>query len=355
MSLHDYRDPIKILGAGPAGLTSAIVLAKSGRQVIVHEKQNDVGVRFNDDFQGLENWSVTTDTLDEIADMGIQIAPCCHPFFEAVAYNPRFVPKKVSSATPMFYLVKRGRGDDTLDTTLKRQALEAGAELRFANHADPQDVDIIATGPRGAHVIAAGMTFKTKSSDGAYIALNNDLAPKGYAYLLIVDGQATLATVLFERFSDAKQCLQLTFDKFSQLLSFDVMNEPRRWGGYGSFKIPKSAVQDGQLYVGEAAGFQDFLFGFGIRYAMVSGFLAARSILEGEDYDKLWQTRQRRFLKASLSNRLLYSRLGNLAANGLWLLMGNSSTPTAAMRWLYSWTLTRRLVYPLAKGYYKVG
>ena len=48
---------IKILGAGIAGLTAAIVLAKSGHLVEVFEKNKDCGMRFHGDLQGLENWS----------------------------------------------------------------------------------------------------------------------------------------------------------------------------------------------------------------------------------------------------------------------------------------------------------
>ena len=42
---------IKIAGAGPAGLTAAINLAKAGYQVEVFEKNHDTGVRFHGDLQ----------------------------------------------------------------------------------------------------------------------------------------------------------------------------------------------------------------------------------------------------------------------------------------------------------------
>src|SRR5690349_3445674 len=37
---------IRIAGAGPSGLAAAIVLARAGRKVEVHEAKRDVGVRF---------------------------------------------------------------------------------------------------------------------------------------------------------------------------------------------------------------------------------------------------------------------------------------------------------------------
>ena len=64
------EEAITIVGAGPAGLVCAIVLAKAGRKVIVREWHNDVGHRFHDDFQGLENWSHDQDALQELATWG---------------------------------------------------------------------------------------------------------------------------------------------------------------------------------------------------------------------------------------------------------------------------------------------
>ena len=63
---------IKIAGAGPAGLTAAINLAKAGYQVEVFEKNHDTGVRFHGDLQGLENWSRERDIIDELHDMNIK-------------------------------------------------------------------------------------------------------------------------------------------------------------------------------------------------------------------------------------------------------------------------------------------
>ena len=48
---------VDILGAGLSGLSSAIVLAKSGKEVHVHEVRQDSGARFDGDFQGIENWT----------------------------------------------------------------------------------------------------------------------------------------------------------------------------------------------------------------------------------------------------------------------------------------------------------
>jgi len=66
--------------------------------------------------------------------------------------------------------------------------------------------------------------------------------------------------------------------------------------------------------VGEAAGFQDALWGFGIRMAIVSGHLAARALVSGRprEFDRLWRERLGGLLAASFANRRLYGRAGDL-------------------------------------------
>ena len=63
--------------------------------------------------------------------------------------------------------------------------------------------------------------------------------------------------------------------------------------------------------MGEAAGFQDHLAGFGMGYAFKSGYYAARSIAESLDYDRLWQEDFLKPLRISSRNRWIYDRLSN--------------------------------------------
>lgn len=72
---------IKILGAGLSGLTCAINLAKAGYHVEVFESKNDCGKRFHGDFQGFENWSSKTDSIEELKKM------CIQPSFDYQEYK----------------------------------------------------------------------------------------------------------------------------------------------------------------------------------------------------------------------------------------------------------------------------
>ena len=66
------KKKIKIAGAGISGLTSAIVLAKAGYKVKIFERNNDVGKRFNEDFQGLMNYGFNKDALEFMMEIGLE-------------------------------------------------------------------------------------------------------------------------------------------------------------------------------------------------------------------------------------------------------------------------------------------
>ncbi len=86
------KDPITIIGAGPAGLTAAIVLAKHGYKTRVYENASDVGHRLNGDFQGLENWSSEKDITELLKDIGIEMNFLCAPYYEGTIYAPEMRP-----------------------------------------------------------------------------------------------------------------------------------------------------------------------------------------------------------------------------------------------------------------------
>ena len=340
---------ITIAGAGPSGMTAAIILAKAGHKVRVFERHPNVGERFNDDYQGLENWSREEDVLDEIRNMDIEPTWWQRPFSGGSLFDPDLRPIEIEAQRPLFYLVRRGNSHPaSLDLALLRQAQELSVEFIFNKPADITDVDIMAGGPRGKPcAIAAGLTFTTNRDDYMCAILSERLAPGGYAYLLIADGQATLATVLFTKFKKAQECLKDSSDAIKQLLNISEFSNAKYWGGYGSFSIPQTGERDGVLYVGEAGGFQDFLFGFGIRSAMVSANLAAQSIIHKTSYDELWHDRLLPHLKASFADRMIYESFDRIVKRGFWLVIGNHKCPESFMRWLYSNSIIHKAIYSI--------
>lgn len=305
---------IPIAGAGPAGLTAALSLAKHGRACELYECRADVGERFHGDYQGLDNWSTAGDVLEELHAFGIEPDFDTMPVHEMTLYDPWSRPHRCRSNKPLFYLIRRGAQPGTLDHALKQQVLGQGIPIHFKQSVELTDRGIVAHGPRRGNVIAIGYVFKTDMADGVFAAVGDRLAPKGYAYLLIHRGLGTVAVCLFDDFSGRNLYLERTVDFFSRYVGLR-MHSPQRFGGVGDTAGGPRLTRAGHcLHVGEAAGFQDALFGFGIRYAMTSGHLAAQAIGIGDAgvYDRLWKSRLGGYLRTARFNRFLYARGGCL-------------------------------------------
>ncbi|MFO0753773.1 MAG: hypothetical protein U0411_10680, partial [Thermodesulfovibrionales bacterium] len=106
------------------------------------------------------------------------------------------------------------------------------------------------------------------------------------------------------------------------------------------------------LYVGESAGFQDFLWGFGMRYAIRSGYLAAKSFIENTDYDALWKEELEPMLETALVNRYLFERLGPAGYRFLARKFAQGN-PCGFLRRQYNHSLSKQLLLPLARMRFK--
>ncbi len=191
------KEKIEIVGAGPAGLSAAIAAENNEKKVNVFEKQKQVGHRFHGDYQGLENWSSEQNVLEEFEALGIEPTFDHTPVNECVFWSADGEKFDFRSNEPLWYLVRRGPGEGTLDRALLEQAHEAGATIQFGKSKDHlPGGGVVTHGPRRADVIACGYVFVTDAADGCYSILSDDLAPSGYAYLLIAGGRGTVATCI---------------------------------------------------------------------------------------------------------------------------------------------------------------
>lgn len=343
---------LSVVGAGPSGLVAAINLRLAGYDVTIYEASDDVGHRFHNDFQGLENWSSDEDAVDFLKRINVKINFLCQPYKSGELYGPSLKKVLVKAGKPIFYLVRRGSADDTLDSGLKRQAIEVGVKIEFGQRIEKiKTPAIIGIGPKAADAIAKGITFETNLSDMASVILDDNLAPKGYAYFLVNSGKATLASCMFSGFKEERKYFERSVEAFRKLYSFE-MKEPKEFGGFGNFFLKGTASRGGKLYVGESAGFQDRLWGFGMKHSMHSGYLAARSVIEGKDYDELWKREIRPYIRASLSSRLILYKFGNKRYDWMIKKMENED-PHAFLRRLYRPTLSKTLLYPFARLYFK--
>ena len=346
-------DTIHIVGAGPAGLSAAIAVARAGRHAVVFERREDVGTRFHGDYQGLENWTTRGDVLEEFGELGIEADFDYAPFRELVLFDPRGHEHLCRAARPLFYLVRRGSAPGTLDASLKVQAQMRGVEICFGRTPPPSAPGgVMSNGPSQSNIIAVGYVFETEAADGVYAVVSDRYAPKGYAYLLVHGGMGTLAVCMFSGFGQREQCLERTLHFFRERVGFSMTNS-RRFGGLGYFGVPATAVHDRWLLAGEAAGFQDALFGFGIRKAVVSGALAGRAWGQGrpEDYDRLWQQRLGGLLRASVVNRALYALFGHLGYHWLARRVSGVDDSREWLRRFYRPSIAKDMFYPLSRRF----
>lgn len=345
-------EPVQIAGAGPSGLAAAITLARKGVSVQVHEAQKEVGFRFQGDLQGLENWTTQQDVLQWMQENGLNTAFKKHPCHEGVAFDSQDKAYKVSSQQALFYMVERGPGPGSLDTALLNQARDLGVEVIFNSRLKHIDKEgILAIGPKAADAIAVGYHFETDMENGFWVICDNNLAPKGYAYVLIMSGRGTLKSCMFSGFKQEQMYVDRTVEAFKRLLGLNMIN-PQPHGGVGNFHLPMSAVHGGHPIVGEQAGFQDTLWGFGMRHAMASGILAAQSMLSGDDYNQLWQQAFSNQLKTSIVNRAIFSLLGNRGYRFVLRLLSTSSEPHALLHNQYKLNQYKRFLLPWARWRY---
>ncbi|MGH9418429.1 MAG: hypothetical protein ACRD3J_00530, partial [Thermoanaerobaculia bacterium] len=143
------------------------------------------------------------------------------------------------------------------------------------------------------------------------VYFNHKLAPGGYSYLFILDGVATFGCAIVADFKQIDSYFDHSLAAAQRLHDLTIPADARTGYSYMNFHLKRAATSDGSRFVGEAAGFQDYLFGLGIRYALTSGALAARSILEERDYDELWKSELQAKQQTSLVNRFLYESGGN--------------------------------------------
>ncbi|MEA2416370.1 MAG: hypothetical protein QOI58_3027 [Thermoanaerobaculia bacterium] len=366
---------IRIAGAGPSGLAAAIILARAGREVEVHEAKGDVGTRFIGDLQIIEGASETEPVPDFLDRLGIARNFYFRAADWATFYDHKNSARVIRSKEPYGWFIHRGAEEGTLDRGLLAQAQGAGAKVIFNSRLAADQADIVATGPASPDGLAKEMTWSvgrresgvgSRSSDPSDtrhptpdtpelidVYFNHKLSPGGYSYLFILDGVATFGCAIVADFKQIDSYFDHSLAAAQRLHHFEVPADARTGYSYMNFHLKNAATSNGARFVGEAAGFQDYLFGLGIRYALTSGSLAARSILEERDYDELWKSELGAKQQTSLVNRFLYESGGNF---GLSMFVRQAARAKDFHHYLSGWhraTWWKSLLSPVVRRVWK--
>ena len=349
------KKTIKIAGAGLAGMTAAINLAKKGYEVIVYEKNQEVGDRFFGDFQFLENWTQpkNTNAIDFLREISIKDSFFYNPSYQGFVYDNNLRKYRISAKKPLSFLVRRGSYDDCIDIDIKKQALNAGVSFEFGKSKSENEVDIIATGPSQPLIFVKGVSFNTNIKNDIRVIFDNKIAPGVYAYMVIQDNLGIICAPFIKEFiakNKKNHFLDKAIEAFQTTGKFDITN--RKY--FTNFGISTLKSGGNKIYIGEAAGFQDHMWGFGMMYAFYSGFLASKAIAENLNYWDLVKEKIVPSVKSSIVNRFIFERFGNI-------ILKKASPKTYAtgniqktLHKLYTPTITKKLFFSLInKSYMK--
>ncbi len=262
-----------------------------GQDVDVYEIKQRLLPSTGPHTEALRNYE-SIDALEELRSFGFQI----RPFAVVSAAIRRTEHHENVLRGKSYYLFMRGREEYTVDQQLYREAVDLGVRFQFGTAA-PSEIDIIATGPprHEFNMLAAGFTF---SAEGANLdshtviaLLDNTVAPGGY--LAITPG-VEYHSIYSGSWTDLDYNRVLALAKraferpwIREILGTSHWVDKIHGTAYYARDPIATAVHNRSLAVGEAGGFQDAVAAYGFRYAVITGALAARSVVEGLDYPTL--------------------------------------------------------------------
>lgn len=289
------KKDIIVVGAGPAGLVAAINLNREGFNVIVKERQKQVG--------GEPGWhpSVHSTPVDIPGlwdyigmDLSEAFTDTSDAYKMYIGDNAMDVDVKAMGYT--LYNTERGGREKSLDSVLFNIAEKEGVNFEFNNGFTEED---FTRAPKGT-IVASGLT------PGVYDWLGIDCSVfAGYWAYSNIEDDAVSAAVYMGGFSNEygyaaalnKVWYVLLFARKEvspeDLEAFKVKLEEcegRTFDKWLRFrgqtpKGPKLFHKD-LILTGTAAGFVEPAFGFGITGALLSGKISAMAVTDPEKAEK---------------------------------------------------------------------
>jgi len=330
--LRESEEPVRVAGAGPAGLACAIALVDSGRPVVVSEARKTVGARFTGGYQLLENWTAAEDAASLFERLGVAADVIAIPLSRAELFDGALRSTRVSSVLPFAYLVRRGPGPGTLDAVLLARALAAGVEVRFDRRLERDEAEVVSTGPGAPDFVVRETVFSTDSPDRVEFLFDSARAPGGYGYRIVHDGLGTLGCLVARDLHGLDRTFEACAQRFRKVAEISA-SEERTASRWVSAAIPDTARIGRALAAGEVAGSQELFLGLPLRGAIESGRLAARSLLEGKSIDELREERLAAGSRVSLALRLRFETMSDAGVTRTVRRCGSGDFRERLRRW----------------------
>jgi len=282
MALQDLH----IYGAGLSGLVAAITLARSGHHVTLYEKEKKIG----GDLHCHPSSQMTPLHMQQMEQyVGIDLESC---FSKLDNFRGYIGQKKFVFSTKNLYVVERGPRPSSLDYFLYKTAVDEGVTFKFSHPLTSKELrnipenSIIATAGYSKMVSALRLPYVTFKQFDTHI--NTDLENISIAYFgNFTTDYGYISTkngLLSAQLSGSLHLSEENLHKFTSLVKETEGIDLEGWSSIIAY-FPKKARLftkfAGKTYVlaGDVAGFLDPFFGFGINGALISGKIAAMSIL----------------------------------------------------------------------------
>lgn len=275
---------IQIYGAGIAGLTAAINLAKNGYTVTVFEKEEHIGGT-KECTPAVHMTPLHFKKMKEY--IGIDVEPC---FSELELFKAYIYDKVVFFNPRNLYVTERGPHTSSLDYYLYQKALEQGVNFEFSHPLTPQ---MMSTIPEGSIIATGGYSCLCKdlkiyhvpfvhydasmqiNSNKNYCVAYFDSYLIGYGYAAAKDGVISTQVGF-----TLKQPYEKLIETFKTQIKKTENLEFHEWSLVhdtfpGRTHLLKKIHGKTFILAGAISGFLDPFFGFGVNSAMISGKIAA--------------------------------------------------------------------------------
>jgi flavin-dependent dehydrogenase len=285
---------IGIIGAGISGLSCAYFLEKNGIFPHVYERSHRIGNLFTYGEIILNVMTKPHDSLEILNKMGLSLKPLSI-LNRLVIKSPR---NKIEIKGKLGYIFERGQGENSIENQI---AKNLSSKVFFNINADYEslikeyDHVVIATGnsmiakgiTEWENVVSAsikgGIAVGDFKPDTVYVWFDRNYANSGFGYLVPL-GRKKASLILVVTYSLKEEIENLWQEflykegiNFSMIETFESELE---------IGIPKQR-KIGKIYlVGNAGGFLDPAFGFGLINSIMSSSYCAFSILRGDNYEE---------------------------------------------------------------------